>query len=343
MNAYKYLVAGCAPADYPTETHFGLLTLADNTICDIPQQIPFASEWGQQHIDSVPLRETQPLPKNIEIAWLSIVEKRFYYLSLNIAPDELEHLYQHLVEVSSQTEETYARLTVGMAPYGGTALWLRHGHKQILLGWQPATEIAIPMEDFLPERPEMTLDEYCASFGVSETELPPPHLFDKYMQQFTYRYVVRFGHWDEKEETWTPYDAGEIAPQFDHIEEMLFDGTYDKLHDGGLMKYHTAGKPKKLAVRWHVKKSDYAAYLWFDDEELCNTFERFYGAHRDTKADLLIRIDPEHNHYELSLFRYGMPRPQIISASCYQLIVFKSSLERYRSSNYRKESGAWLW
>lgn len=130
---------------------------------------------------------------------------------------------------------------------------------------------------------------------------------------------------------------------FDYIEETLFDGTHDKLHDGGLMRYHQAGKPKKLRVQWHIKKSEYTAYFWFEDERIRKVFDKFYGAHPDTKTDFIIRIDAEERKYELALYRYGLKEPQIIPKDVYQLLVFKNKFEDYRSENYNQERGAWIW
>ena len=64
------------------------------------------------------------------------------------------------------------------------------------------------------------------------------------------------------------------------------------------MKYHQAGKPKKLRVEWHIGKSEYSAYFWFEDERIREVFDKFYGAHPDTKTDFIIRIDAEKRKYE---------------------------------------------
>ena len=173
----------------------------------------------------------------------------------------------------------------------------------------------------------------------------PNFMVDDWMKQFTYRYQVFLEYWDEDEEKWIKYDEekDEVIPEFEYIEESLFDGTHDKLHDGGLMKYHEAGKPKKLALKWHIKKSDYSAYFWFEDEEICAIFNKFYGQHPDTKTDFIIHIDPIKKKYELSLYRYGLKEPVIIPKTAYQLIVFKSGFENYRSDNYNQPTGAWIW
>lgn len=164
-----------------------------------------------------------------------------------------------------------------------------------------------------------------------------------YMKQFHYRYLILYERWEMNEEKWGKYTIDEEEPEFGYIKEELFDSTHDKLQDGGLLKYHQAGKPKKLAIKWYIGKSEYSAYLWFEDERIREVFDKFYGAHPDTKTDFIIRIDAENRKYELALYRYGLKEPQVISEDVYQLLVFKNKFEDYRSDNYNQERGAWIW
>lgn len=161
---------------------------------------------------------------------------------------------------------------------------------------------------------------------------------DNLMKQFSYRYNIIY----ENSKKYTN-DKDEILPKLEYMEEVLFDGTHDKLNDGGLLKYHQAGKPKKLAIKWHIGKSEYSAYFWFEEEPIREVFDKFYGAHPDTKTDFIIRIDAENRKYELALYRYGLKEPQIIPKNVYKLLVFKNKFEDYRSDNYNQERGAWIW
>lgn len=163
------------------------------------------------------------------------------------------------------------------------------------------------------------------------------------MKQFAHRYLVIFEEWNAQNKLWVEYEKENIQPKFDTIEEMLFDGTFDKLNDGRLLKYHQAGKPKKLALKWHICKSEYSAYFWFEEESIREVFDKFYGAHPDTKTDFIIRIDAKNRKYELALYRYGLKEPQVIPENVYQLLVFKNKFEDYRSDNYNQERGAWIW
>lgn len=160
--------------------------------------------------------------------------------------------------------------------------------------------------------------------------------------QFKYRYIIHLINQHENTLE-NGENTNELIGKFDYIEETLFDGTHDKLHDGGLLKYHQAGKPKKLAIKWHIGKSEYSAYFWFEDEGIREVFDRLYGAHPDTKTDFIIRIDAERRKYELALYRYGLKAPQVIPEDVYQLLVFKNKFEDYRSDNYNQERGAWIW
>lgn len=349
MGQYQYQIYGSAHDLFPMETHFGLFTLSDNSMAEIPQQYPFNGPWGEYSVENVTIREEMPLPKLIEILYLSVIEENFYYLKMPINPQVLKGFFNDIIKKS---ESSLVKLIVGMAPYGGISLWLGNDSKKNLLGWVKACEIKVPMSEFLPERDDLTLAKYCRSYVESDSfvkenleknGLPPRDLFDNYMKQFLYRYILFFEHWNEDKEEWQKYDEEEIKPGFDYIEEALFDGTHDKLHDGGLMKYHQAGKPKKLALKWHIKKSEYTAYFWFEDEEIRTIFDRFYGVHPDTKTDFMIRIDSDKKKYELALYRYGLKEPRVMNESAYQLIVFKNKFEYYRSDNYNQSRGAWIW
>lgn len=355
---YNILVSGTAPVLYPADTFFGLLWLDKEDALEIPKKYPFQGEWGLPLSRHLMNREEFPVPLKLDLVWLSIVERKFYSIEKMLPAERLEELFGQQDEESG--EPRFEHIVVGMAPCGGVAVWTHGNNKSVLVDWLKAEEIQVEMKDFMPLNPDVTLDENC-DFYINNDEavranlemngLPPRDLFDRYMQQFCYRYLVMFERWDDDEERWMkpeldeegqPVD-GNPLPVFDFIEEALWDGTHDKLHDGSLMGYHQAGKPKKLALEWHVKKSQYSAFLWFEDELIRAAFERFYGAHRDTKVDFIIRIDAVKKKYELALYRYGLQGPVVISEDAYQMIVFKNKFEHYRSENYDQPRGAWIW
>lgn len=355
-DRYKYLVSGCASELYPSETFFGLLYYDQDDVIEIPKEYPFHKQWGYPQSFHLMELEKYPLPIKLDMVWLSVVERKFYSIIHDIPVEKMKELLE--IWDDKVSEPLYEFILVGMAPYGGNALWLYGKKKSVILHWLQAEEVQVDMKDFSPLDKNITLEDYCDAYiqedeavleNLEENGLPARNLFDKYMQQFCYKYVTLFQQWDEDNEQWVKVRPADNEsdekqmPQFDALEEALFDGTHDKLHDDGLMTYHLAGKPKKLTLQWHIGKNQYSAHWWFDDELICAAYDRFFGTHRDTKVDFLIRIDTEKKKFELALYRYGLQEPVVISEDAYQMLVFKDEFEYYRSENYDQPSGAWIW
>lgn len=349
MSSFKYFISGSAPRMFPTESFFGNLMWSEDDGISVPYCCPFADEWGKPVSMHVYEEKESPIPSYLDMIWLSLAENKFYSIEEKLPTEDLEESFQELDEATG--DSLYYYMIVGMAPYGRIALWVHGNKKAKLVAWMQAEETDVDMEDFCPST-RLSRDEYVnmmlnsvpeANENLEKNGLPSRDLFDRYMQQFTYKHVVMFGHWDEEKKEWKEYEESEVRPGFDYIEEALFDGTHDKLHDGGLMEYHQAGKPKKLALQWHVKKSDYSAYLWFDDIKIRDAFEQFYIQNPDAKMDFSIHIDPEKNKYQIALTCAASEEPIIVEEDAYQIIVFKSKFERYRSKNYNQPRGAWIW
>ena len=227
------------------------------------------------------------------------------------------------------------------------AVWLHGGRKQSLITWLHAEEKGLTLDEQHSLLWGLDIKTYCDAavkqIGLESVVVPESKLFENMMLQYSYKWQPVLKKWDENDDSWKDYQEEEILPELDFVEVKCFDGTYDKLRDGSLMEYHSAGKPSHLTVDWHVGKRRYGAYFFFDHEELQATFNRCYGAHPDTKVDILVQMDPETNHYELALYRYGMKEPLKIDELAYQLMVFKNKFECFRSENYNLPPGSWRW
>ena len=342
----KILVSGCAHYLFPVELHEGFFCLSDKSLLHIPCKFPFQMEWGCCTSNSLPIEEYTGMPLNFCATWLSIIECKFYITSLIFPVKQMETIWN---QKHKDGNLLFSHILLGMAPYGTYVLWFYGNLKSVVVAMDKAEETTVNMKEFFPQNPDVSIEDYCSSIINNlrkvkdniQKGLPLHNLFDNYMRQYTYRYVCQFKVYKGKE--WINYAENIEIPVFDYIEELLFDGTHDKLHDGGLLKYHQAGKPKKLAVKWHIGKSEYSAYFWFEEEPIREVFDKFYGTHPDTKTDFIIRIDAENRKYELALYRYGLKEPQVIPENVFQLLVFKNKFEDYRSDNYNQERGAWIW
>lgn len=328
-NQYKFSVRASVFPDYKVSLLKGIATCAGEPLRVLIGNPP--TMWGQLPAVSVLTSETHSLPGQLELEWHAESEDRDYELLLDLGTftAQANKLFSQRVADGSALFDCYI---VGFAPLGHVSLWLSGPLRSVLL---------------------------CQANGhhVSHSALAGRSLSAQsvtmFMRQYRYRYLLRFEHWDEQRSAWTGLGEHEAEPQLTAFAEKLSDGTFDKLNDGRLFGYHDAGMPLKLAVGLSsarmengmpgTAKREYALYFWFEAEELCRLFSRFYGAHPDTMADLMLRLDLLQNHYELSLGRSGLREPFVISANAYQLLVFRNDFECYRSSNYRQERGAWRW
>ena len=149
------------------------------------------------------------------------------------------------------------------------------------------------------------------------------------LRQFTYKYVI--------------LGMNSETISVGYIGVLNYDKTFDKTNNEKLFQYHQASKPQKINIKWEYSSNEFNGFLWIDEMEITRIFDRFYGAHPETKTDFIIRIDAENKKYELALYRQGLKEPVIIPESAYQLIVFKNKFEDYRSENYNQPRGAWIW
>lgn len=165
-------------------------------------------------------------------------------------------------------------------------------------------------------------------FSLTATE--DRYNFQSYIKKYIYRYILNFSLIKQQE--------SEIVM----LEDYCYDDSFNRLNDGALMNYHESSSPYKINLRWKHRHTEFEAYILLG-EAMLSVFNRFYGAHPNTRTDFIIGIDAENKKYELGLYRQGLKEPVVIPESVYQLIVFKNKFEDYRSENYNQPRGAWIW
>lgn len=348
MN-YIYSSSESCPPCYPAKLIYSRLTFGtdEDDWIDVGENICLHPEWGTATGADEWSRDGKALPYHIRLKWLSVTEQQCYGLE--------NDLNQKKMETAFLTKDTkglpaFRFIVVGMAPHGGVAVWLNGYKKASLFAWLKAQTADKDSDDVKEALEKMTVEQYCrevieedelVSQNLSQHGLPDPHLFDRMMQQFTYRFLPVLKKWDDDNQLWIDYAEDDKQPELDYVEVKCHDGTFDRLRDGSLLSYHQAGKPSRVCVGWHVGKREYSAYFFFSHDELAQVFRNCYGAHPDTKVDFLLQIDPESGKYEPALFRYGMKEPLAIGPDACQVLAFRNKFECYRSPNYTQPKGAW--
>lgn len=340
----EYQVSGNAFKLFPVDIIEGMFWIEDNLAVRIPKLVTYGGEWGEILTNTIQLEPPTKFPHEVSVIWVSIVENQLYYVENEIPYDKITSLFQ-------DEEAGYTHIIIGIAPYGLCAIWVAGLIKSTLVCTLQGEKID---SSFFPEldfyKLNINIEQYCSRMLKSNEEahenflrygLPEDKEFYKRMRQYTYRYVVSFENY--RKSGWQVSPPEDRKEELSSIKDSRLDGTYSKLKDTALGMFHTTGKPQSFTIGWKVGKSEYFACFRIDEDTITDIFERFYGVHRDTKTDFIIRIDPEKWKYELALYRYGLKEPQVIAESAYQLIVFKNKFECYRSENYDQPRGAWIW
>ena len=326
---------------YPIELFYGVIDICNNYSVELPRKSPYIGNWGEPDEAFVEINHDNIIELRIDVVWFSVSELTYYHIDESI-------------KLKSTTE----LLIIGLGPFGICCVWENHKQYSILSAQINGKSCTNQVSNLFKKNHKL----YKAWYGLAKNDREKSHFYkDKYnisfiqshhidkeklrfmnaMRLYTYRYKVIFEEWNIIDESWI---KGKRKNQYiEYFADFVCDGIYNKIYDNSLLEYHKAAKPKKLVINWIVNKSDYIAYFFISENQISKIFEKFYGAHPDTKTDFIIRIDAEKRKYELALYRYGLKEPQIIPEDVYQLLVFKNKFEDYRSENYNQERGAWIW
>lgn len=339
-----FQISGSAHSLYPADMIFGLLWQDEKSSLEIPKMISYAGEWGEILSNQIRLDSFIRVPKKLSLLWISLVEAQMYYVETDLPTAEMEKLL-------GNQEERYTHIVVGMGLYGKYAVWVAGQNKSTLVCSDNGEMVEDGIfKDINPYNLNIELKPYCqmmleglhkALNNLQNEGLPKQNIFTRYMNQYTFRYVLRFDRLEN--DRWVELKNKDTHPTLESLRDVCMDGTYNLTHNVSLCQIHKTGIPKRVMLSLSKDKNKYDYYFDLLEECTIILFEKFYGAHPETKADFIIRIDVENKKYELALYRQGLKEPVVIPESAYQLIVFKNKFEDYRSENYNQPRGAWIW
>lgn len=351
---YIYQTSDSAPRLFPAIRLFGNFFKADGFKEErmIAKSNNPQSEWGEAHAPILIGRKAEALPKAFSIGWLSVTEQKCYGLAEEIDQTLMEREWNRK---DDEGTGLFQYLVLGMAPYGGVALWLRGETKSVIIGCYKAFDMTneeLTVKRFLMGRtPADICKEYLATHEtvanhLSTAGLPQAGLFDHWMQQFHYRLLPLEEYWDG--EQWQEYNEDDLYyddTDITVLEVQRYDGTHDQSNDFTLLRYHEAGMPRRLKVKWSVGHDDFSAYYWMDDQLLWASMNRFTMLLPDTRITMLLRIDTRRQRYELALKGDddSLPQPVTLPQEACQLLVFVNGNELYRSDNFNQPDGGWNW
>ena len=330
LKRYEWYASGNAPLLYPTELFYGDFIFSNGKKLYIPISIPYASKWGQTGKTHILDNNFFPAPAIIDIIWFSWAENQFYSLESTLPKEKIESL---LAEIDEETKEPrYQDIIVGMAPYGGLAIWLSGNGKTTEVAWLQAKPTDVEMKDFAPTV-EYTQKEYRdlvfkgreeAYENFQENGLPDRMLFERYMQKFNYRFTPKF----ENEEA-----------VFEEIELYYYNGELNTTNSGEHAENALRAKPSKIVLNWSTGDAQYGGYFWTDEKKIIETFDKFYKDDTQKAGNLFIEVGASNEQFKF--FLQDDTTTVEIPAEEIEMIVFKNKYEFFRNENYNRPIGGW--
>ncbi|MBQ0050251.1 MAG: DUF2931 family protein [Bacteroidales bacterium] len=350
-NTFKYNVVDGTLDLYPVMLHDATLRYGEGEedYVDLPVSLPLMGGWakGCGMKDSEAKR---PLPTGVDLTWLSLTEKKFYYCCEDLNTKELQALWN---EQDENEKPLFDTLVVGFAPKGRVAMWVKGPLRSEQVMWADSVEEDVDMEDFIPERPDLTCEEFCQYYLDDMTEvaqnlqcvgLPSATELDDMMKRYIYRYNVALRHYNEANKKWEEQPEGTQPSTLQSIHDMRTDSSFDRSGGKHLTSYHRAAQPISICVKWlEGETADYAAYVCITPSLLQPLIEMACIEDEDEPFDVEIKIDSEQNKYQVVLRSQWVPKGITVPEDMMKIIVFRAGFEYYKSKNFNLGSGAWTW
>ena len=322
---------------YPCELCYGYVYFEDGLSTYIPFTYGASPEWGRglgTHLLNNDNKFT--LPVSISIGWLSIVEKKFYELDDAPLPKErIKELLEMTYVEDKKHRQLYSELVIGMAPYGGLAIWLNGVVQRTFVAWLQGKEADIDFSDYRSDSTQTT-EEYCewqlynnnekANENLQKNGFPGKELFENYMQQFNYKIRVEF---EDKEVL------------LEWIEMWYYNGERDGAYlpmSGEHALYAMRAKPYKITLHWNVGGSHYEGFFWTDENKIVGAFSEFYNGNMQKESELIIEIGADNLEY--GFYLSDASAKVQIPWDDMELIIFKDQ-QAFASHNYHRAEGKW--
>ncbi len=306
---------------------YGVILSDSKVVGEFPHYYPYIGEWGYK------LKELPPI-----VIPNGTFEFKFLWYSIN---EDIFFTYEKSISISSICD---TEILWGFKLNGEIACWEYNESESALLGVDKAAIVDSKNIKHLVDNPDMIqiidpnfnsfneLKEKYIDFFKTEYEGVIDNFnysLDETTKLFNFKYNCQIKYYG--------LDVNEFS-----LNVKYYDGSFNK-NEKRQFDSGPSPIPQRLNFRWDICSIDYNVCFFFNFIILKQFFNRFYGAHPETKTDFIIRIDAENKKYELALYRQGLKEPVVIPESAYQLIVFKNKFEDYRSENYNQPRGAWIW
>lgn len=278
---HEWLPTECAPRRYPVQILHGDLTFGDGDGVYIPDGRLVKNGWGEIGSTHIVGEDVKPLPRTLDLTWLSYAEDVFYSGEFTLDHDRLADMFARGVQAPTRDERAaYRRIIVGMAPGGLISVWLA------------GAGIVHEVEAFTAQPCDVPWQEF-AGQGVDRREFVRAGLL-RVMSQAQLDHLTEHGIPSglharyRKQYVWTVQWLGRGVPQRAWVRAQ--NGERDLIRFDRPAARPTMAVPRQIDFEWTEEDRRYCASISFDDIEVMTAFEQL--TKMDVQRPLIVRLAP---------------------------------------------------
>ena len=299
----KWYSAWDAPKYYPVELLNGAFILKGEGEISLLSCWTGGQRWGGSSHEYG--GKIYPLPEGLYVYWYSFTEDKFYEGAFKLPRDRMRALFSEgFNQFRAKSHTTYNTLTVGLAPGGIVAVWLKGHGQEVEIGYFKAKETkrlswelffhdSFHYKNFRDSAWTVYRQDMLKSLDAHENMERhgiPFGLWDRYRVRFNIRPVMIYE------------DTNCIT---DEIYMEFFNGETEALSLERLEEnpFEKRARIKYIEVYWSFGQTIREGIFELDEEEIFEAYEKIYEGNPDCPVELQICLDRDNHYFYLFLVR----------------------------------------
>jgi hypothetical protein len=298
---FEYESTMCSPVGYPVDVYEGGLGSQSGEGVDLYLGTHYGP-WGATGRSMG--RGVKPVPRHLDVTWLSYAEDTFYTIDCDIDYDKMVKLFKEgyqsrawFLNDGRYQKDTYNAIIVGFAPGGVVVVWLNGIGRQVEIGRYQGKKVEIPQSEVagLDAHERLLFDEQYRKETMLSKQIVPLEV-----QEANKNKPIPYGLWDSYRErySWRPIFAqrafGDSVMTVVYTYLEMFNGEFESLFDQSLVENEFTKRaiPKYVNFAWKDKTGQvYSGTLNFDQKEIFDAYKEIYKDNKDEQVELVFQIN----------------------------------------------------
>lgn len=302
MTKFKWATAASAPEQFPMRIIAANLIYGEGDAAYVPGGVAIAPGWGSAAARAG-AHGPRPIPRVLDILFFSYTEDAFYRGKFVLPYNKMLAAFQDGYDINfggKRERRTFTAITVGVAPGGVIAMWLKGPRKSLEVFYDDrATKVTLPWS-IMTDNTRLTREEYVADTIKHYVKSPDAYAALK-------KNGPPFGLWDRlrKRYAWQP-ETINVPLRDEEVGPILYyNGEAESLFlplDQATAAA-TRPVPKQLSFVWKdpARPKGLLVEIYFNEKEVFDAFEKLGANNQPLKLELKIERKNGNDSFTVTL------------------------------------------